>query len=455
MTRFMRESMRRHQVTRVAENPAASRALPLLANSISLVVGKLFTLGLGFLAWLVAARLFDQADVGLASGAVSAMMLCVQLALFGAGAAIITLLPRLDGDPAELLDTSITVVAIVSLICAGLFLTLATGLFQELGTVASSPAFVLAFLVMTGAGTIGVLLDQISTSFHRGDQVLVRGAVPGTVTLALLLTFSWLTDQPGALTILLAWAVGNLSPVVVGYIQLRRMNVAYRYRPRIDWSLAARLTRIGLPNWLLTLVERAPGSILPILITEMLSPDTNAAWYAAWMMAWVVYVVPIQVGLSLFAEAAHRPDELKRTVRSGILTSLAIGTAAAAGAAVVGPYLLAFLGSGYSAAGTGPLRILLIAVLPYTFVQALYSVSRARRQLKETILTGILSGIAGVGGAALVGRSHGLEGIATTWLAVQTVTGCWAAFRLYRLVWKSDRVHAISSSNAQLPVVSQ
>jgi O-antigen/teichoic acid export membrane protein len=427
----------------------------MLASSIGLVVGKLFTLGLGFLAWLVAARLFEQADVGLASGAVAAMMFCVQLALFGAGAAVITLLPRFERDPAELLDTSITIVAIVSLICAGLFLTLASSLFQELGTIGASPAYVLAFLVMTSAGTIGVLQDQISTSFHRGDQVLVRGVVTGTVTLAMLGAFSVLTDQSGALPILLAWAIGNLIPVLVGFVQLRRMTVRYRYRPRVDWTLAALTSRIGFPNWVLTLLERAPGSLLPIFVTELLSPDANAAWYAAWMMAWVVYVVPIQVGLSLFAEAARQPQELKRAVRSGILTSLAIGVVAAAGAAVIGPYLLAFLGSGYADAGTGPLRILLLAVVPFTFVQAFYSVSRARQQLKETILIGILSGIVGVGGAALVGRSYGLNGIATTWLVVQIAAGCWAAFRLHRLVWKSDSVQAIASSHARIPVVSR
>jgi O-antigen/teichoic acid export membrane protein len=427
----------------------------MLASSIGLVVGKLFTLGLGFLAWLVAARLFDQADVGLASGAVAAMMFCVQLALFGAGAAVITLLPRFERDPAELLDTSITMVAIVSLICAGLFLTLASGLFQELSKIGASPAYVLAFLVMTTAGTIGVLQDQISTSFHRGDQVLVRGIVTGTVTLAMLGAFSVLTEQSGALPILLAWAIGNLIPVIVGFVQLRRMAVRYRFRPRVDWTLAAMTSRIGFPNWVLTLLERAPGSLLPILVTELLSPDTNAAWYAAWMMAWVVYVVPIQVGLSLFAEAARQPHELKRAVRSGILTSLAIGVVAAAGVALVGPSLLAFLGSGYAEAGTGPLRILLLAVVPFTFVQAFYSVSRARQQLRETILVGILSGVAGVGGAALVGRSYGLNGIATTWLVVQIVAGCWATYRLHRLVWKSDSLHAIPSSPAQLPAVSR
>ena len=59
---------------------------------------------------------------------------------------------------------------------------------------------------------------------------------------------------------------------------------------------ATELSRVGLPNDLLTLTERAPGFVLPIVVTELLSPADNAHWYAAWMMAWVVFVIPIQVG---------------------------------------------------------------------------------------------------------------------------------------------------------------
>jgi hypothetical protein len=61
------------------------RPLPMFLNSMSLILAKVFSLGLGFLAWLVAARLFDPTDVGLASAAVAAMMLCVQFSLVGVG----------------------------------------------------------------------------------------------------------------------------------------------------------------------------------------------------------------------------------------------------------------------------------------------------------------------------------------------------------------------------------
>lgn len=410
-----------------------TRSLPMHLNSIALIAGKMATMGVGFLAWLVAARLFAPADVGLAAGAVSAMMLCVQLALFGVGAAIISLYPEHQRRPAALLDTAVTVVALAALAVAAGFLVLATGAFRELGVIGGTPAYTAAFLAMCVFGALGVLLDQISTALRRGDQALTRGALSGVVTLGALIAAPVLAGQTGVLAILAAWVAGNFAPVALGAGQLRRTLSGYWYRPAIRSDLALRLVGVGLPNWALTLAERAPGSILPIVVTEILSPAANATWYAAWMMAWVVYIIPIQVGLSLFAEAAHRPNELGRAVRLGLGLSLAIGVVGAIGAAFVGPIMLSILGPTYVDGGTTTLRILLVAVVPFAFIQAYYSACRSRQRLTEAIFTGIVSGLAGVAAAAAAALAYGLPGMATAWLATQCLAGLWALWRLRAL----------------------
>ena len=153
--------------------PAGVKSLPMLANSIALIMGKLATMGLGFLAWLAAARLFDQREVGLASGAVSAMMLCVQIALFGAGAAVITLYPRHRSNPQRLLNASFTLVTLASLLVAGAFLVIAALFLDQLDVIARRPAYALAFVVMAVSGTLCVLLDQFS------DRSPPRRSSPG------------------------------------------------------------------------------------------------------------------------------------------------------------------------------------------------------------------------------------------------------------------------------------
>lgn len=403
-------------------------------NSLALIVGKMATMGLGFLVWLVAARLFAAGDVGLASGAVSAMMLCVQLALFGAGAAVIVLLPVLPHRRSDLLDTAIVFVIAAALAAGGIFLLLAGTFFHELRIVATRPAYAAAFLAMCVFGTLGVLLDQTATVLRRGDQMLLRNALFGVATLAVLVGLPEIAGLDSPLAILGAWVGGGLVATALGYSQLCRAVTDYRFRGRIRLDLSRQLTSVGMPNWLLTLVERAPGALMPIAVTELLSPETNAAWYAAWMMAWVVYVVPIQIGLSQFAEASYRPAELPHIVWQGVRLSLGVGAVAAVAAAVLGPVMLALLGSSYAETGTTPLRLLVLVAFPFTFIQAYYAACRARNRLPEAIMVGLLSGAGGVGVAVLAGVVSGVDAMALAWLCTQLLTGVWTLRRLLALL---------------------
>jgi O-antigen/teichoic acid export membrane protein len=410
------------------------RPLPMFLNSISLILAKVFSLGLGFLAWLVAARLFDAADVGLAAAIVAAMMLCVQLSLIGVGSSIINLFPAQQRAPARLFDTAFSVVGLAALTVGAVFLVLAATLLRELRIVVTDPVFGVVFIVLGVFGALGVLLDQISTVVRRGDEALRRNILAGLVTLVAVVAVA--VDRSGSATlgILVAWMIGSIAAVVLGWRQLASAQIGYRYRPRLERSLARGLIGLGFPNYLLTLAERAPGPLLPIVVIELLSPEANAHWYTIWMVAWVVFIVPIQVGLSLFAEASHHPESLARIVRHGVRMSLGIGIAGAIGVTIGAELVLHLLGQGYATAGAAPLRILVWAVVPATFIQAYFSTCRATRRLGEAIGTAVLGGVAGVTAAAIGGLMAGLTGMAIAWLVSQSLTAVWAVWRLRVLV---------------------
>lgn len=407
--------------------------LPMVLNSLALILGKFSSMGLGFLTWLLAARLFVASEVGLASGAVSAITLCVQIALLGIGSAVIALFPQNQDRPALLLNTAITLVAGTALVTACLFLVLASRAFQELSVVGAIPLYALAFVAMGVTGTVGVLFDQTSTILRRGDHVLIRGILSGGATLIGLALLRFVTGSAGSLAIFSAWALGSFSLCLLGAIQLWRSSSRYRYRVQMERGMARQLLGVGLPNWALTVAERIPGPLMSIVVTELLSPADNAYWYAVWMMAWLVFIVPIQVGINQFAEAAHDPKGLIQIINQGIRSSLAFGSLAAVGLAVIAPILLSFLGADYAAAGTTPLRILVVTVLPLSFVQAYFAACRATRRLREAVTVSIVNALASVGGAVIIGVAYGLTGMALAWLVAQAVTGAWGAWRLQSL----------------------
>src|ERR1700760_557436 len=84
-----------------------SGALGMTANGIALSAGTMVRLGIGFLTWLVAARLYSTSQVGLAAAAISAMFLCAQVGMLGVDFALIAMFPHHRAKAAPLLDTAI------------------------------------------------------------------------------------------------------------------------------------------------------------------------------------------------------------------------------------------------------------------------------------------------------------------------------------------------------------
>ena len=444
----MPESVGRAGVTGVpvAVTAMPARSLRMTASSLGLIAGKVASMGLGFLFWLAAARLASAAEVGLAAGAVSAMMLCVQLGLLGVGAAFVATYPGHPDRPA-LLDTAISLALVVGLAAAAVFVGVAAVGLSELDVLTSSPAYALWFLLAASAGTVGVVLDQISMALGRGDQVLARNVVNGVVTLALLGVLAAVVGGPTSIQLFSMWALGAVAAFALSIRQLRGTAEGYRFRPRLPRPIARALVTDGLGHYALTCSERMPALVLPIIITETLSPELNAYWYGVWMMAWAAYVVPVSIGIGLFAEGSHRPASLGPATAKATRSALAIGGAVAAVLGVGAPLALGALGPAYADAGVTPLRILVLGVAPLALVHAYYAAARVRRRLVEAVAAAAVTGLLGIAAVTVAGRASGLAAMAWAWVAVQVLAAAWSALRLRSII-------AMAPTEQPLPAVA-
>jgi len=423
-----------------AQEPVATaRELSLVTNSLALIAAKVGAMSLGFVFWLLAAQLFPAPAVGTAGAVVAAMMLCTQLAQLGLGSAVIARLPRHRAAPAPLLDAAFTLTVLGALLAAALALLVAAFALSELDVVANAPSYAVLFVAATVTGTLGIALDQTSTALTRGDHALLRGVVFGATTIVALVLLAAVTDDDGSQALLLPWALAGLVGCAVGARQLRGVLRGYRFRPRVSAPIVRELLRVGVPNHALTLAERLPGLVLPIIVLELISPAANAVWYVVWMMAWVVYIVPVQVGMTVFAEVARRPETLAAAVRRGVRVALLVGGTGAATLAVLGGPVLGALGGHYAENGIAPLRLLLVALVPLVLTGAYYAACRALGRLREALVLGWVGAVIAIALPAAVAATHGLEAIAISWVAVQVLVAVVSAVRLHALVGASAR----------------
>jgi O-antigen/teichoic acid export membrane protein len=287
---------------------------------------------------------------------------------------------------------------------------------------------------------VSVAIDAVLLAVRRADRIVVRSLIQGLVSIFLLAIVGGLLESDGISAILWAWCGALILSNLLGMRQM------YWHVPNLSLrlSLRARTVRtmfaIGLPNYRLSLALLAQIWILPILVTETLGAEANAYWYAVWMFGVLVMVVPSASAQALFSQATNAPRSLNSSVRQSLGTSLLIGLPMAASMALLAGVLLSIMGSDYAEAGTLPLRIVALGVLPRTFIETYVAVKRATRDLTEPAMLAGSTSILALAGAAAGAARFGLEGVALGWLIAQCLGGALAAWRLRRALGVQRRV---------------
>jgi len=408
--------------------PTVVRHSPL-RSSIGLVIAKAAQTGTGFAFWIIAAHATFDREVGLTTAAVSAVMICTQLAVLGTGSAVIVSVGRGEA-PARVLDTAFGIVGVAGTVLALGYLVLETVISPDTGSL--TVLFWLMFIMAAVTGTMCTVLDQALVALGRGSSATLRYTVGGLVPLFATALVAWQAHGAGADVLMACWTLGSAVSCLIGFIQLRRL-VGYRPRPSLHPARGRPLLMLGIPNQLLTLTERAPGLVLPLLLAHLVSPEVAAYWYPAWMMAWAAYTAPMLIGIVQFSEGVREPGRLAATTWASFRWSLVIGSVAAVVLIVFAHPLLHLLGDRYANASTVALRLLAAGLVAYAVLQAYNSVCRVLGLYAEAISVGVVLGAA-LCISALVAAAQGSSAMALAWLVVLSVGAVAIGLRLLAIL---------------------
>ena len=333
----------------------------LLSNAGSLVATTGVASALGFFYWAVAARLFSQQAVGYGSAAISAITLLGTIGMFGLGTVLIGELPR-RRPRAGLVSAALLASGLGSLALGLGFAVVAPHIssrFEHIsGTLGQAALFALGVMV-TGASLV---FDQATIGLMRGGLQLSRNvAFAAAKFLVLPATAIVLHTQFGA-GITVSWVVGTVVSLMPVAIRLRLTGTPVLPRP--DWGVLRGLGRIAVAHSVLNIAITAPWSLIPVLVTVIVSPSANAAFYVAWMLVSFLYMVPASLSTVLFAVVAADPKVIARKLRFTLGLSLLIGLPAMAVLIAGGHLALSMFGAGYPRVAMLPLCLLAISYLP-------------------------------------------------------------------------------------------
>ena len=411
----------------------------LLGNAGSLVMSTGVASLLGVVYWVVATRLFSQRAVGYASAAVSAMTLLGTIGMLGLGTLLIGELPRRRGGRAGLVAAALLTCGLGSLLLGLGFAVVAPRVSASFATMIGTPARGLLFAAGVAVTAVTLVFDQATIGLMRGSLQLGRNIAFAVVKVAVLpATAIVLHDQLGV-GITLSWVAGLALSLALIAIRLRLGGEPVLPRP--DWRVLRGLGRSAMAHNWLNLAMTMPFYLLPVLVTVIVSPTANAAFYIAVMLTTFLFIVPAHLATVLFAVVAADPGVVARKLRFALRVSFLIGLPGMA-VLIAGAHLaLGLFGKGYTVA-TVPMWLITLGY-PAAVPKSLYiAVYRASGQIARAAVVLSACSALEISAAAVGGAVGGLFGLSLALLVVRYAEALVTAPPVLRAAYGRNRVTA-------------
>jgi O-antigen/teichoic acid export membrane protein len=401
----------------------------LLGNASTLAGTTGIASVLGFVYWALAARLFSQQAVGYGSAAVSAMTLLGTIGMLGLGTVLIGELPR-RADRGGLVSAALLASFTGSLVLGLGFAISAAHLSQRFahisGTVEQGALFA-AGVSLTGATLV---FDQATIGMMRGGLQLSRNILFAIAKVLVLPATAVLVHDQFGLGITMSWVAGmaaSVMPVAI-WLAVRGTSVL----PRPDWRVLRGLGTTAVAHSWLNLSITVPRSLMPVLVTLVVSPTANAAFYAAWTLSGFLYIVPTHLSTVLFAVASADPQAVARKLRFTLRVSAVLGLAGMIVLGLGAHLLLSMFGASYARLATVTLWLLVLGYVPTVPKTHYIAVCRAAGRIPQAAAVLTTAAAAEVVAAILGGKAGGLNGLTLALVAVFFLEGLVTTPRVVR-----------------------
>lgn len=399
----------------------------LYRNAFYLMANTLIASALGFIFWIVAARFYKPADVGLAAALISAATLLAVFSNLGFNFGVVRFLPNAQ-NPAKLVNTCLNSVAGASLILSVLFLLMVPILSPALVFIREKAVFTLSFVVIVLVWAIFPLIDHVFVAKRASNLVLVKNTMFNALKIPLAVFAAYL----GAFGIYASWGVAMaISSGIALMFFMPKILPEFVPSPTIDRAAINDIIHFSMGNYVAHLLYLAPTLILPLMVVNLLGGQMNAYFYVTFMIAEILFVIPMAVSQSLFAEGSTKKERVGEYICSSLKMVYLLMIPAIVIVFLLAGKLLLLFGSEYSSHGSGLLRVFALSGV-FLGVNMIYiTLLRLEKKVREIItISGFLAlGILSLSYFLLIG-TWGIVAVGYSWLVMQGIISVYAGWAI-------------------------
>jgi O-antigen/teichoic acid export membrane protein len=392
---------------------------PQHRDGLALVLSSGLTSGLGLLFWILAARLYDSATVGVSTTVLSAMTLLGTAAQLNLGNALLRFVP-VAGRHVRALVVGCYAAAVAAATLAGAVFALGASWWApELHAVFGGSELVAFFTLSTPVWAMFVIQDYVLPALKKATLVPVENLVFSVLKIVLLGGAAALGMWSG---IAVAWVVATAVIVLLVSIYLWRVlprpAEAGTTPPAVTVRDVASFIRADYAGTVLLL---AAVFGLPLAVLARLGPEAAAVYGIAWQIAYALYLVVNGMGQSLVAHVAADPHKLEAARRSMTCKAMALLVPAVLVIAVAAYPLLSLFGAHYADEGSLLLVLLALSAIPNVITWSTVWAARVRRDGRVLFALPAAITTAVIAGSWFLMPVMGVVGTGVAWLGAQSV----------------------------------
>jgi aminoglycoside phosphotransferase (APT) family kinase protein/O-antigen/teichoic acid export membrane protein len=406
---------------RFASRFIAHVSTPLYRNAYALMLNSVTTSVLGMGYWILAARNYTTAAVGLNSAAISAMMFLAGVAQLNLMGAELRFIPGAGQATARLVTyiylISVSVAAVICFVfIRGLGIWAPT-----LGFLGSNPFLAVWFTLSTMAWCIFVLQDSALIGLRQAIWVPIENGVFSVAKIAFLIGLAASFPRYGLFA---SWSIGMvLTLLPVNVLIFRRLIPKHmaKVTDHIAPLIPGQVFKYVAADYVGSLCWLASTSLLPLMITQQAGATANAYFFLSWQIAYLLFLMSSNMGSSLLVEAVNDPSNLRAYTYRTALQIVRTVVPAAVILVLGAPYILRVFGNNYAGEATSSLRLLALSALPFIVTTLYTCIMRVQRRMKSVVTVQLASCVLVLVMSHFLLGTYGIQGVGVAWLISQTL----------------------------------
>jgi O-antigen/teichoic acid export membrane protein len=394
---------------------------PLYRNAYALMLSTATTSSLGLVYWLLAARYYPSAAVGVNAAVISVMIFLSGVSQLNLMSAMIRFIPSAGRATSRLVSASYLISVIISVAIGAIFVLGIDLWSPSLSFLGASPWFFLWFILGTAAWSIFALQDNVLTGLRQAIWLPIENLAYAVAKIGLLIIFATVFVEYG---IFASWTIPLVLALIPVNCLIFRRLVPQHVQATEGQAVSivpSAIIKFVAGNYLGSLFLLASTRLLPVIVMQQVGAVANAYFYLPWMISTSIKLITSNMAMSLTVEgatdqkklAAHSVAFLGHTARL-LMPMIAV-------VLIIAPYILRFSGNSYATEGATLLRLLVLSAIPNIITSLYISIARVRHRVHGIVMVQGAVCVLGLGMSYMFLEPYGIKGVGLAVLVSETI----------------------------------